>query len=489
MGFANSKITITICAVKIGGMEIFMKKLSKGLLLLYGCSGLGVNMLNMIMGSYLVSALQTGGFATEDIGVWTYLDKDLIIPFIWVFIGFFAKALDGIIDLPFATFADKLKTKLGRRKTGILIGFIPMLISFILFLVTPFQPGSLGNDIASTVWFGVLLCTFYTFYTLTMLTYYATFSEVCRGEKEMTFLSNTKSVCDVVYMSLVYALFPVFVNVLGFNVRNVAVMFLPLVLTMLIPFFLLKENSEEQGEIRTLTLKSALSTSFKNKTFIFWMFTCAVSTVGLQLFLGGINELFSTTGLNMTVVMASSFAPVPLTIILYNYIIKKKGLGFAYRYVLTIFSFGMAILLFCLFISKLPEILPHIQHVIPAFADSAIAWIIKNTGIILMVIAIVGGIMVSFSLGAFFSVTYMVPSRLAQLEYERTGKGVASMLFAVQGLFEGIAAGIATGVILTSLKSIDQIWLLPIIVIVCCIVAFAMSFKFADDVAFMGKKE
>lgn len=467
-----------------------MKKLSKGLLLLYGCSGLGVNLLNMVMGSYLVSALQVGGFAEKDIGLWTYLDTDLIIPFVWVFIGFFAKALDGIIDLPFATFADKLKTKLGRRKTGILIGFIPMMVSFLLFLVTPFEPGSIFNDVASTIWYGVLLCSFYTFYTLTMLTYYATFSEVCSNEKELTFLSNTKSVFDVVYMSLVYALFPVFVNVLGFNVRNVAVMFFPLVFTMLIPFFLLKENYKEQQEIRTLTLGSALSTAFKNKTFIYWMFTSSVTAIGLQLFLGGINELFSNTDLNMTVVMASSFAPVPLTIMLYNYFIKKKGLGFAYRYVLVVFAGGMAVMLACLFISHIPELLPpEVMATLPQLAQTVLGFVAKNSSTILMVIALVGGVAVSFSLGAFFAVTYMVPSRLAQLEQERSGKGIAPMLFAVQGLFEGIAAGIATGVILTLLKHFRQIWLLPIIVIVCCIVAFIMSFRFAKDVALLGKKD
>ena len=457
--------------------------------ILYGCSGLGVNMLNMIMGSYLVSALQVGGFASEDIGLWTYLDKDLIIPFVWIFIGFFAKALDGIIDLPFATFADKLKTSFGRRKTGILIGYIPMIVSFLLFLVTPFTPGSIGSDIASTVWFGVLLCSFYTFYTLTMLTYYATFSEVCANEKDMTFLSNTKSICDVVYMSLVYALFPVFVNVMGLNVRNVAVIFFPLVLTMLIPLFSLKENTEEQGEIRVLTLKSALSTSFQNKPFIYWMCTSFVTAIGLQLFLGGINELFSNTDLNMTIVMASSFAPVPFTIMLYNHFIKKKGLGFAYRYVLTVFACGMLIMLSCLGISNLDVLLPRISDSLPAFVNTALEAIMKNSGTILLVISLVGGVAVSFSLGAFFSVTYMVPSRLAQIEYEKSGKGVASMLFAVQGLFEGIAAGIATGVILTSLKWANQIWLLPIIVIGCCAIAFVMSFKFSDDVALMGKQE
>ena len=40
-----------------------MKKLNKRWqLLLYAASGMGVNMMNLMMGSYLCSALLTGGF-------------------------------------------------------------------------------------------------------------------------------------------------------------------------------------------------------------------------------------------------------------------------------------------------------------------------------------------------------------------------------------------------------------------------------------------
>ena len=63
------------------------------------------------------------------------------------------------------------------------------------------------------------------------------------------------------------------------------------------------------------------------------------------------------------------------------------------------------------------------------------------------------------------------------------------MFFAVQGLFEGIAAGIATGIILVALKHYNVISLLPIIVSICCLVAFLMSFKFDKNIAYMGKKE
>lgn len=438
-----------------------MKKITdRKKLALYGCSGMGVNMLTLIVGSYLCSALLVGGF-DEHIESWTYLSKDLVVAGLWAIFVFFAKALDGIIDLPLATFADKLNSRFGRRKTALVLGFVPMVLAYVAFLF----PLNSGATILNTIWFGVMLCVFYTFYTLTMLTYYATFSEVCQNEQDTVYLSNIKSVCDVVYYILGFALIPVFVS-MGINIRIVALIFLPLSLTMIIPMLLLKEHNEDGDEksVRALTLGKALGTAMTNKPFIYWMFTSSVMTIGLQLFLGGINELFSSTGLNMTFVMASSFVPVPLTIILYNYIVKKKGLGFAYRYVLSVFSIGMLIMFFCNINSK------------------------NMTELQLTLVAICGGIFVSFAIGAFFSITYTVPSHLAVNEEKRSGKKIASMLFAVQGLFEGVAAGVATGLILVALKANDVIALLPIIVAVCCMAAFGMSFAFKPEIAYMGKE-
>ena len=442
---------------------------SRKKLALYGCSGMGVNMMNLIVGSYLCSALLTGGFAAEDIGFWTYIDKNLVVATLWAALSFVARVLDGLIDLPFASFTDRLKTRWGRRRPSLVIGFVPMIIAYLLFLV----PLDQGETVKNTIWFGALLMIYYAFYTLTMLTYYATFSEVTETEGDVVFLSNIKSVCDVVYFILGYALLPVFVG-MGINIRYVALIFLPLSLLMLIPMFLLKEeptnkpapaDATEPAE-KPLTLWRAIAVSVKNKNFIYWMFTAAIMNFGLQLFLGGINELFSTTGLNMTVVMASSFVPVPFTIILYNKIVNKKGLGFGYRYILTIFSIGMLVMYFC-------NVNSH-----------------NMTKGALTAVAILGGVFVSFAIGAFFSVTYTVPSHLAKREHDEKGISVASMYFAVQGLFEGVSAGLATGVMLTALKSEDMIGnisYLPLIVAASCLVAFLMSFAFPKVISGMGK--
>lgn len=439
-----------------------MKRITnKKLLTLYGCSGMGVNMLNLIVGSYLCSALLVGGFE-EHVESWTYLNKDLVVAGLWAPFVFLAKALDGIIDLPLASFADRLNTKLGRRKTAILMGFVPMVIAYLLFLL-PIHP---GESYANTIWFGVLLCVFYACYTLTMLTFYATFSEVCASEQDTVYLSNIKSICDVVYFILGFALIPVLVN-MDMNIRIVALIFLPLSLTMMIPMLLLKETKNGESKVNedALTLGKALRCSFQNKNYIYWMCTTSVLTIGLQLFLGGINEVFSSIGLNQTVVMASSFAPVPFTIFLYNYLVKRKGLAFGYRYILIVFSIGMITMYLCSLLTG----------VLSPFA--------------LTMIAVVGGLFVSFAVGSFFSVSYTIPTFLAQQEFEKTGKSVATMYFAVQGVFEGIASGIGTGFILVALKDRDCIELLPLVVVLTCAGAFAMSFGFPKGIALLGKKE
>ena len=450
---------------------------SRKKLFLYGFSGLGVNMMNLIMGSYLCSALLTGGFE-EHIESWTYLNKNLVIAAVWSVMILVAKILDGVIDIPLSSFTDRLKTRWGRRRPAIVIGFVPMMLAYVLFLI-PLQN---GETLLNTIWFGVLLCVYYTFYTLTMLTYYATFSEITEKESDTVFLSNIKSISDVIYFSLGYALIPLFVS-LGVNIRYVALIFMPLSLFMIIPLLLLKENSTvieikpeqttEQANDDTATegvekqpplkLGASIACAFKNKTFLYWMLTAAVMNVGLQLFLGGINELFSTTGLNMTIVMASSFAPVPLTILLYNKMVKKFGLGWAYRYTLVMFSVGMMLMFMCVL-----------------FANDL-------STIELTLIALLGGIFASFAIGAFFSVSYTVPSHLAQVEFETKGISVSSMYFAVEGLIEGIAAGIATGPILVFLKSNEYITYMPIVVAVACMIAFAMSFGFSKTISQMGK--
>lgn len=440
-----------------------MKKLDKKWqLILFGCSGLGLNMLNMIVGSYLCSGLLVGGFV-DNVESWTYLNRDLVIAAIWGILVFGVKAFDGIIDIPLASLTDNLRTRWGRRRPAILIGYIPLLIAYVLFLFPLETKASLLN----TLWFAGLLAVFYGAYTLTMVTYYATYAEALKDEQDRVFVSNVKSICDVVYFSLSFALVPVFVG-MGVNIRYVALIFMPLAATMMIPLFLLKENSTKEGavEIYPPVQKNQVRVSFvtsmlyagKNKKFLFWLLIVSVMNIGLQLFLGGINEFFSSTGLNMTVVMASAFAPVPITLSVYNRLVKKRGLKFAFQFILAVFSLGMALMFVC--------------RMLPLT--------------VMTPVAMGCGIIVSFAIGAFFSVTYTVPAHLAAEVNQSGNLCVSSMFFAVQGLFEGIAAGFATGILLVFLKQKGLISIMTILVAAFCMAAFVLAFFLPKSIAKLG---
>ncbi|MBQ1272509.1 MAG: MFS transporter [Clostridia bacterium] len=440
-----------------------MKTLTKKWqIILYGCAGIGVNMLNIIVGSYLCSALLPGGFAEKDIGFWTYSDRNLVIAGIWATLILIAKVFDGLIDIPLSSFTDKLRTRWGRRRPAIVIGFIPMIAAYLLFLV----PLNNGETVLNTIWFAVMLCLFYGAYTLTMIAYYATFAEIVETAKDRLFLSTVKSICDVVYFSVSFALVPVFVNVGRMNIRWVALLFLPLAATMMIPLFLIKEPSTKDGvpddgnTAKGVGFIKSLTYSFRNKKFIYWLCCLAVMNFGLQLFLSGINEFFSSTGLNMTLIMASSFAPVPFTIQIYNKLVKKKGVKFGYQYCLLVYSFAMILLFVC-------RMLP------------------LN---IMTPVAILCGLIVSLAMGTFFSITYAIPAQLAAEENARTGICASSMYFAVQGLFEAVAAGLATGPMLVFLKQHNGISYMTLIIAIACMSAFVMAFFLPKSIALLGKE-
>lgn len=441
-------------------------------IILYGCAGLGFNMLNIIIGTHLCNALLASGF-DSNVEFWTYEAKNLVVIGVWSVLSLLIKALDGLVDIPLATFTDNLRTRWGRRRPSILLGYIPTVLSYVLFLF-PLQHEA---GILNTVWFALLLGIFYTGYTLTMVTYYATFAEIVANDKDRVLLSTVKSICDVVYFSLNFALVPLFIG-FGINIRRIALIFLPLALTMVIPLFLIRESSTKEGVLPTtgqpvqtkqVGFITSLVHAFQNGKFIFWLCIVFVMNIGLQLFLGGISVFFSYVGegLNMTLVMASSFVPVPFTLLIYNKIMKKRGLKFAFQYILLIFSVGMSLMMIC--------------HA------AAPSW--------QMPIAIGCALIVSFAIGAFFSITYMVPSQMAAEENQKGEICTSSMYFAVQGLFEGLSAALAGQVVLVFIRTFE--WKgtnplmtgFPLIVSGFCMIAFLMTFFLPKSISNIGKEQ
>lgn len=438
---------------------------SKKKLFFYAFGALGINLLGIIVSSYLVSGLLSSGFAPEAIKNHTYLGIDLIVPAAWSVFALIAKIIDGVIDIPMASLTDNLRTRWGRRRPSIVLGVIPMVLAYSAFLLVPHEA---EKSWINTIYYFVILAIFYTTYTLTMVTYYATFTEIVDNEKDRRFLTNTKSIADIVYFIIGFALVPMLMK--GLNVRIVALIVLPSVLLILIPLFMIKEGSTKEGvtgqKEETVNLFKSVGYTFKNWKFVLWMVVYSFMNFGLQLFLNGINEYFSVAGMNMIFVMLGAFLPVPLTFIIYNKLNVKKGFGFAYQYTLLIFVISM----------------------LSMFGVS-----FMESGVVKTILSVLCGLIASFSVGAMFAVSYSIPSKLASDDEKETGISHSAMYFAVQGLFAGIASGLGGATVLTILK--DNVlfdrpatFYITLISAMACLVAFGLVFILPKSLKDLGKE-
>lgn len=455
-----------------------MKKFTKKWqLIIYAFAGFGINMLNLVVGSYLTDALMTEGF-DKNVENWTYLNVTLVSAGVWSILVTLAKVLDGVIDIPLAGFTDNLKCRYGRRRPAILLGLIPLIICFGLFLV----PLTKGESIGNTIWFGILLCLFYTFYTLVMVTYYATFSEVTQNDGDRMKLSSYKSVFDVIYFVLGYALIPILV--VNMNIRTIALIFMPLALTMLIPLIMIKEKSTKKTEeleevkaenneiddkeIKQVGTLQSLKNVITNKNFMIWLIIYAALQFGLQLFLGGNNVYYSGTmeleGGQITILMACAFAPIPFTLIIYNKLVKRFGFKVGYIYSLTAFILAMGLMAFLN-----PKIIPS-----------------ESTRLILGAVA---AVISSFGIGAFFSVGYSIPSILADMETKEKGISNSAMFFAIQGLASGLAAALSTGILWINLKNHGLSWTMAIFVAGACFISLLLALFLPNNLRNLGQVE
>ena len=449
-------------------MKTFHTKKS---LFLYALGGMGVNMLNLIIGARLCDALMVDGYAAADVGFLTYSNKTLVVAVVWSIMVTIAKVIDAVIDIPLATFSDRLGTKWGKRRPALLMGLIPMMLAFVAFL----NPLSWEeNSLLNTVWLGVMLAFFFIFYTLTMGTYYATFSEVTANERDRVRLSNYKTIFDIVYFLLGYGLIPLMVGVDRLTIRMVGYIFLPLALTMLIPVFMIREGSTLKKDIgkagsgeKGVGLGKAIKYCFTNKSFMIWMAIYAALQFGLQMFLAGQDVYCSgTLGFagdekwKITLFMAAVFVPIPFTLMLYNKIVRKRGIQSGFVFSLISFAIAMALMAVCN------------QDII-------------TNGTLRLVLAILGGLVASFGIGCFFSISYTIPSHLAVLQKRETGDSNPAMYFAVQGLFSGIATAIATGLVWVNLK-VHYAWAMPIIVFAATALALGLSFLLPKNINSVG---
>ncbi|MBO2517221.1 MAG: hypothetical protein CW338_08135, partial [Clostridiales bacterium] len=326
-----------------------MRKLKGFKLFLYAMAGLGPNLMMTLVTGYLNDALLApAGISPAK----TFTGAILVSAGLCAVLFFAAKVIDAFIDIPMAYLTDRLHVRMGRRKFGIILGWVPMVISFILLWLPGIYSGT--GATGTTIISAILLILFYSSYTLTFVSYYGSFSTVVEDSKARTSLSHYKAFFDTVQYCLAYALFPaLLLKLLGGTeagaISSALLKLAPLMLTMLIPVILLHENSEDEKVETRIPLWQSIKLSFANKSFWRWLLVLSMMHMGLMLFLTGIgttipDSLLGIDGWKVTVMNSAAFAPVPLMLLLFNFIKKKRGVRFSLQ--TAIIAFGIAMFTF-----------------------------------------------------------------------------------------------------------------------------------------------
>lgn len=402
--------------------------------ILFAASGFGPNLLMILMGAFYSDAVNPG--ALNDNILQTITGTCLITPALFAVLMVIAKAFDGIIDVPLAALSDNLKTKWGKRRLPILIAFIPMVISYACLWV----PIAGTNQLINTIWMISMCLIFFTTYTLALIVFYGSISTVCYDDAQRLRVSSFKSFFDTIIYCLVYALVPVLLGAFQIHIDKLAFILMPLMATMLIPVFMIKEGDKfeakaikEGYDIKPLAeeprvgIIESIKLTFTNKPFIRWCIVNSCTFFGLQMFLVSMNALIcGGMGLSeghMAILNTFAFGPVPIMLYLFNKMKAKKGIRFTYQSCLICFSI-------CIFSF--------------IFANEIVLG--EGNTMLKIIIGCVGSVTGSWAIGSFFMMPYLIPAQVSSVEEKLTGKNHSAMYFAGQAIFSSLSGALAIGV-------------------------------------------
>lgn len=338
-----------------------------------------------------------------------------------------ARILDGVVDIPIATWTDNLKSRWGRRRPLMVLGLVPAIASFILLWYPPLTGlhledyGHWGN----AIYVSVLSTVYFFFHTLIIVPYLASLSEIVRDEEARVRVASMQTVFNTAGAFLTFVVAPVLFDRLG--VRGAIWALAPAALSFLGPILVIKESSTLESANRSpvmekdVPLWKSLKLTLDNRSFRIYMLTSATFFFGLQFLLGGIAFLaVDVMGLReaqLGLMNAAAFAPVPVMLLLFNWLVHKKGSKWAFRFGLLVCALAVSIF--------------------------PLGWRELNLPIAPMTFGIIAGVIGSFPIGVFFTVPYAFPAQIAAVEARQTGNDRAGMYFAVQGVINQFMGGLA----------------------------------------------
>ena len=464
--------------------------------LVYAASGFGPNFMMVLMGAYFTDAVNPAALGHGDTFQAIMAGTCFVAPAIFPVLYMIGKIFDGVIDIPFAQITDTLSTKWGRRRPLIAVSFLPMVIAYAMCW-TPI--GGASRPVLNTFWIFFWSVIFFASYTMCLICFYGSLSTTCANESQRIRVSGYKSFFDTINYCIVYALVPVLLDAMQIHIDKFALLCLPIMVTILIPLFLVKEG-EKYGypegpalDRKKVPLLKSFKLTWMNKVYMSWLKVECLTMVGLQMFLVSMNAIMvgsiGFNGAQMAIANTFAFAPVPLMLYLFNKLKQKKGTRFTYRTCLAAFAVGILNLFL------------------------ASRYVVGNNNVrVQMIFSIVGGVISSWAIGSFFMMPYLAASSVSSTETKLYGINHSAMYFAAEAIATSVVGAVSSSIIYENIKMLfiskpfskvvyaasqadaatllnttpDMVYnlgtlLVPFIVCVACVVAIIFSRKMPEN--------
>ncbi len=431
-----------------------MKQLKKWQEPIYAIGGFGPGFLYQIVLTYLLFYYRPAKSLVETGAV-------VFAPALGYAAGMFiARVLDGVIDLPIASWTDNMKSKWGRRRPLMILGLLPTAVTFIMLWYPPVTGKALGENghWGNVAYISIVSSLFFFSYTLIIVPYLASLSEIVADENSRVRVASWQTFFNTAGYVLTFVVAPIMFD--KFGIRGTVWLLLPAILSFIGPILVIKENptnqsdqeksSTEQPVEQDVPLWESVKMTLANKTFRIYILSLATFFFGLQFFLGGIAfmalDMMGLSQSQLGTMNAAAFAPVPIMLLIFNVLAKKKGAKWAFRLSLLVFA---AVML--------------------AFP---LTWTRLNMPISPYLLGVILGGIASFSIGVFFTIPYAFPAQIAAMDAKETGKDRAGMFFAVQGLINQFVGSLAGSILALLLNWQYGVIAIGPIAAIACILAF-----------------
>lgn len=308
--------------------------------------------------------------------------------------------------------SDKLKWKMGRRRPFLLIGTIPLAVSF-MFLFRPISQVQLTNFVYVAIDFAI----FNFLYTFVVLPYLAMIPEISLNSDDRVKLLSISAYFNVIPTILILILNSVLIG-MGYTFFQIASLVAAIIIiSFLVPLFSIRKERFQSMAPQGYRLPEALSNTLRNKTFLIYVASYVFIIFGMYAFINsltyytGIVLLPGTSPQTYSSYSSLVLAGVMVFLVIFSIVTMKLSKRLTKKKAMIILASILATGMFLL-------------GIIPSYPSLAL---------LVPMLAIVG-----MGATAPIILTYAVLSDIIDEDEQKTGYRREGMYFGIQGLIERV---------------------------------------------------